>query len=144
MQNLRSKIVLDTNLWISFLISKDFSKLDEIIFSKKAVLIFSQELLDEFLEVVQRPKLRRYFLNEDLETLLETIDEYAEFVMVTSDVGACRDKKDNFLLSLCKDGRVDFLLTGDKDLLILNPFGQTKIISISSFIENDFQEILNK
>ena len=78
MQKLKSRIILDTNLWISFLISKDFSKLDEIIFSKKSILIFSQELLEEFLEVVKRPKFRRYFAQTDIEELLETIDEYGE------------------------------------------------------------------
>jgi putative PIN family toxin of toxin-antitoxin system len=42
------RIIIDTNLWISFLITKDYSKLDEVIFSKQGILVFSQELLDEF------------------------------------------------------------------------------------------------
>ncbi|RDC56134.1 putative toxin-antitoxin system toxin component, PIN family [Pedobacter chinensis] len=108
MQNQRNRIIIDTNLWISFLITQDFSKLDKIIFSKKTILIFSQELLDEFLEVVKRPKLRQYFIQEDLEELLETIDEYAEFVEVKTRINICRDEKDNFLLSLSVDGNVDF------------------------------------
>ncbi|RZL31255.1 MAG: putative toxin-antitoxin system toxin component, PIN family [Pedobacter sp.] len=144
MRNQSSRIVLDTNLWISFLISKDFSKLDEILFSKKAVLVFSQELLDEFLEVVSRPKIRKYFRQDDLENLLETIDEYAEFIVVEKIIDTCRDKKDNFLLGLCVDGKVDFLLTGDKDLLILNPFEKTTITTLSNFIDKDFQKILNR
>ena len=57
MQNKVSRIIIDTNLWISFLITKDFTKLDEIIFSRHGILIFSQELLDEFLEVAKRPNL---------------------------------------------------------------------------------------
>ncbi|TCD07558.1 putative toxin-antitoxin system toxin component, PIN family [Pedobacter frigidisoli] len=144
MQNRRSRIIIDTNLWISFLITKDFSKLDKIIFSKKAILIFSQELLDEFLQVVQRPKLKRYFLQTDLEDILEAIGEYAEFVEVTTATKICRDEKDNFLLSLSEYGNVDFLLTGDKDLLILNPYGKTTITTISTFMANDFHKILAK
>ncbi|MFD2286110.1 putative toxin-antitoxin system toxin component, PIN family [Pedobacter petrophilus] len=144
MQNQKSRIIIDTNLWISFLITKDFSKLDEIIFSKKAVLIFSKELLNEFLEVVKRPKLRRYFQIQDLEELLETIDEYAEFVKVKTEINLCRDEKDNFLLSLAVDGHVDFLLTGDKDLLILNYIEKTKITMISRFMEEDFIQIVEK
>jgi predicted nucleic acid-binding protein len=35
MQNKPGRVILDTNLWISFLITKDYSKLDEIIFSKQ-------------------------------------------------------------------------------------------------------------
>ncbi len=56
MPNKVSRIIIDTNLWISFLITKDFSKLDELIFAKQAILVFSEELLDEFLEVAKRPK----------------------------------------------------------------------------------------
>lgn len=143
MQNQRSRIILDTNLWISFLITNDFSKLDQIIFSKKSILVFSQELLDEFLEVAKRPKLRRYFNQTDLEDLLETIDEYGEFIKVNTILNVCRDEKDNFLLSLCVDGNADFLITGDKDLLILNEIGQTRITTISAFMNDNFENILN-
>jgi len=144
MQTQKSKIIIDTNLWVSFLITKDFSELDDIIFSKKAVLIFSSELLNEFLEVTNRPKLRKYFVKENLEALLETIEEYAEFVEVKSSTSYCRDEKDNFLISLSVDSDADFLLTGDQDLLILNPHGKTKIMTISSFMNEEFQVILNK
>ncbi len=131
-----SRIIIDTNLWISFLITKDYSKLDEILFSKQSILIFSQELLDEFLEVAQRPKFRRFFSNSEIEGLLETIDEFAEFVAVYSKIEVCRDEKDNFLLSLSIDGGADFLLTGDNDLLTLAKFGETTIITISEFLQN--------
>nr|WP_315418108.1 putative toxin-antitoxin system toxin component, PIN family [uncultured Pedobacter sp.] len=141
MQNLKSRIILDTNLWISFLISKDFSRLDEIIFSKKSILIFSQELLEEFLEVVKRPKFRRYFAQTDIEELLETIDEYGEFIVVKSRIEICRDAKDNFLLSLAVDGKADLLLTGDQDLLMIEKIGNTNIKTISSFFEDEVNKI---
>jgi len=141
MRNLKSRIILDTNLWISFLISKDFSKLDEIIFSKKSILIFSQELLEEFLEVAKRPKFRRYFAQTDIEELLETIDEYGEFIVVKSKIEICRDAKDNFLLSLAVDGKADFLLTGDQDLLMIEKIGKTNIKTISSFFEDEVNKV---
>lgn len=128
------RIIIDTNLWISFLITKDYSKLDEILFEKKAILIFSQELLDEFLEVAKRPKFRRFFPTGDIETLLETIEEYAIFVEVKSVVDICRDPKDNFLLALAKDGKANILLSGDNDLLTLGKFGKTNILTISDFL----------
>ncbi len=134
MPNNVRRIVIDTNLWISFLITKDLDKLDELIFSRKAVLVFSQELLCEFLEVARRPKFRRFFPISDIEQILETIDEFADFVNVQSKVEVCRDPKDNFLLSLSIEGNVDFLLTGDKDLLDLIKFGKTSIITISDFL----------
>ena len=129
------RIIIDTNLWISFLITKDFTKLDEIIFSRQAFLVFSQELLDEFLEVAKRPKFRRFFSASDIEEILETIDEYADFVKVKTKIEVCRDPKDNFILSLSVDGNVNFLLTGDIDLLDLNKFGETTIITISDFLK---------
>ena len=136
MQNKVSRIIIDTNLWISFLITKDFTKLDEIIFSRHGILVFSQELLDEFLEVAKRPKFRRFFSAADIEEILETIDEYAEFVNVQTQIEVCRDPKDNFLLSLSVDGNAEFLLTGDKDLLDLVKFGETSIITISDFLQD--------
>jgi putative PIN family toxin of toxin-antitoxin system len=135
MKNKVSRIIIDTNLWISFLITKNFTKLDEIIFSKKCVLVFSKELLEEFLTVAKRPKFRRFFSSSDIEEILETIQEYAEFIEVTSKIEVCKDPKDNFLLSLSMDGSADFLLTGDNDLLMLTKFRKTAIITISDFLD---------
>ena len=125
------KIIIDTNLWISFLISKDFTKLDRLIFDKNCVLVFSKELLNEFLGVVKRPKFRRFFSQEDIEDILETIQEYAEYFEVVSEVTICRDVKDNFLLSLAKDSESDFLITGDKDLFDLQTFEKTNATAIA-------------
>lgn len=130
-----SRIVIDTNLWISFLITKNYTRLDEIIFTKKCILVFSQELLEEFIAVAKRPKFRRFFSASDIEEILETIQEYAEFVSVTSKTEVCKDPKDNFLLSLSLDGNADILLTGDNDLLILKKFRKTKILTISDFLD---------
>ncbi len=84
MPNKHDRIILDTNLWISFLITKDYSKLDKILFSGNCILLFSQELVDKFITVANRPKLRKYFSLPHIEGILETIDEYAEFVIVKS------------------------------------------------------------
>src|SRR5690625_3552900 len=116
MAKIKAKLIIDTNLWISFLISNNYTQLDNILFTKKAKLIFSQELLEEFLDVVKRPKFRRFFSLEDTEELLEIIQNYSELIDVKSEVKICRDEKDNFLLSLAKDSKADYLITGDKDL----------------------------
>ena len=55
------RIIIDTNLWISFLINKDFKKLDDKIKKGKVRLIFSVELIDEFLTVADRSKFRKFF-----------------------------------------------------------------------------------
>ena len=129
------RIILDTNLWISFLITKDISKLDNRIFTGETILIFSQELLHEFITVVSRPKFRKYFSQEDTIEILDIIDQQAEFVEVTSDIKKCRDEKDNFLLSLAVDGNADFLITGDQDLLELKEIEKTQIITVNQYLK---------
>ena len=127
-------LVVDTNLWISFLISKTYSQLDKVLKSGSARLLFSTELLDEFVNVAKRPKFKRIFSSEEIEVLLSNIYKYADFIEVTSAVHICRDYKDNFLLSLCKDGNADYLLTGDDDLLTIKQFDNTRIITLSKFL----------
>ena len=129
------RLIIDTNLWISFLIKKDFKKLDDKIKSGKVKLIFSVELLDEFLTVAARPKLRRFFDATDLEQLISLFDVYGEIVSVNSKTAICRDPKDNFLLALSKDSNADFLLTGDDDLLELRHFGTTRIMKIADYLK---------
>ncbi|MGB3849642.1 MAG: putative toxin-antitoxin system toxin component, PIN family, partial [Tunicatimonas sp.] len=52
---------------------------------------------------------------------------------VTAAAGECRDAKDNFLLSLAKDGKADYLVTGDGDLLDIEIFGNTQIMTYHQF-----------
>lgn len=129
------KIILDTNLWISFLISKKFNQIDKQIENKGIQLIFSKELLEEFIDVISRPKLKKYFLKKDIEKIFEYFDQFGELVIVKSDIKICRDIKDNFLLNLSVDSKADYLITGDKDLLILEKIKNTKILTFSEFIE---------
>jgi probable toxin-antitoxin system toxin component, PIN family len=129
------KVIIDTNLWIRFLISQDYSVIDTLLFEKKIRLVFSKELLNEFIEVAQRAKFRRFFSLEDLSDIIETIEEVAEFVEVTTeDIALCRDEKDNFLLCLASDASADYLITEDNDLLVLNPFEKTEIMTMKDFL----------
>ena len=129
------RVIFDTNIWISFLISKSMNDIDKLIFSERIVLLFSDELMTEFIDVTSREKLKPYFTKEDIASLIDLIEEYGEIVKVKSRVDICRDKEDNFLLSLAKDGKADYLITGDKDLLVNEKFEKTKIVSLTSFRE---------
>ncbi len=129
-----SKIIIDTNLWVSFLLTKEYSKLDSLFADEHVRLLFSQELLNEFVEVSQRPKFKKYFSPEDLDELLVQIGNRAEFVEVKDNLAICRDPKDNFLLALAQTSMATHLITGDKDLLSLKSFGSTKILTIAAFL----------
>lgn len=50
----KDRIIIDTNLWISFLLSQKVSDLDKLFLNQTITLLFSQELLDEFIEVTKR------------------------------------------------------------------------------------------
>ena len=134
MKKKKYKVIIDTNLWISFLLTKDLSKLDKIINNKTIILIFNQELLDEFLTVTQRDKFKKYFDLQDVEDLLIKIKNRSIFINKNSVVNICRDPKDNFLLSLASDSLATHLITGDKDLLILENYNKTKILTITEFL----------
>ena len=130
-----NKIILDTNLWISFLISKKFNQIDKLIENKKITLVFSDELIEEFVDVVRLPKFEKYFSKSDVEKLLDCFDQYGVLIKVKSAVKICRDEKDNFLLNLSIDSKADYLITGDNDLLVLKQIEKTKIITFTDFMQ---------
>ena len=129
------RLVIDTNLWISFLLNKRLSALDRLFYNSQIELLFSDELITEFIDVAHRPKFRKYFSKKDLEELILRIRMHAQFVNVTTKVNICRDHKDNFLLSLAKDGKASHLITGDADLLVLKSFERIKILTFSEYIK---------
>lgn len=129
------KVILDTNLWISFLISKKFGQIDKLVKEQKITLAFSNESIEEFIEVVNRPKFKQYFTKKDIDDLLDSFDQFGELIPVESDIQLCRDKKDNFLLSLAVDSKADYLITGDKDLLVLEKIKNTVITTFADFIK---------
>jgi putative PIN family toxin of toxin-antitoxin system len=136
----KNKIIIDTNLWISWLISDKYIKLDYIIKNEKIELLYSKELIEEYLEVICRPKIQKYFKKNIIEmesVIVEIFDKYATEINIKSKVNICRDKKDNFLLSLAIDGKADYLITGDKDLLELEKFKNTNIVTLSDFINTN-------
>jgi len=134
-KNKSLKLIIDTNLWVSFIISNKQNLLDSVFYSEEVRLLFSKELIDEILQTITKPKLKKYFVTNALEEMISTFDPFIDFIKVKSTFSVCRDIKDNFLLALANDGQADYLLTGDKDLLELKKFGKTKICTIAHFIE---------
>ncbi|RAV30098.1 putative toxin-antitoxin system toxin component, PIN family [Sinomicrobium soli] len=128
------KVILDTNLWISFLISKKLNALDSLLNEGKIVLVFSDELIEEFVKVITRPKFRKYFSTNDVKRILDCFDQFGKLIKVKSDVRICRDEKDNFLLNLAIDSKAHYLITGDGDLLVLNQIKNTRILTFADFM----------
>ncbi|GHT23663.1 twitching motility protein PilT [Bacteroidia bacterium] len=131
--NKKIRVILDTNLWISLLITPN-SIVDDVLSIEGVQFIFSQDLLSELHDVTIRPKFRKYFSIDKMEELLKKIRKYTKIVRIKTVVTQCRDPKDNFLLELAIDGKAHFLLTGDSDLLDIKEFGKTSIIKVKDFL----------
>ena len=129
------KAILDTNLWISFLISKKMEKIDNLIIDGKIKLMFSKESIEEFITVAKRPKFKKHFNDNDINNLLRLFDNYGKLIDVSVEITDCRDFKDNFLLSLAVESKSDYLVTGDTDLLIIKKIKKTKILNWTDFIK---------
>ncbi len=127
------KAVIDTNIWISFLIGKLLAGLDDYILDGLFEVIISDEQLAEITTLLRRPKFRKHFTTDDIEEFLSLLYKSAQVVAVHHTIKDCRDKKDNFLLETAIRGKADYIVTGDKDLLILNPYRGKEIIGFREF-----------
>jgi len=122
------KVVIDTNIWISYLLGSLLQGMDEKILSKEIKVVVSNETLKEMSEVSSRPKFKNIFTAKRIKELFSLLDSYAIVVSPSQKVNVCRDGKDNFLLEVALEGEADYLVTGDEDLLVLDPFHNTKIV----------------
>jgi putative PIN family toxin of toxin-antitoxin system len=127
------KVVIDTNIWISYLIGTLLQDIDEKILSKEIRIVVSDEMLKELSEVSRRPKFKNIFTVKRIKELFSLLDNYATVVLPSRKVNVCRDVKDNFLLEIALEGKADYLVTGDEDLLMLDLFHNTKIINPKNF-----------
>ena len=67
------RIIIDTNLWISFLIGRKLSRLLELFSYPEFQLVISTELIEEICDVFSRPKLAKYYSSENINMLLKNI-----------------------------------------------------------------------
>jgi uncharacterized protein len=81
------RIIVDTNIWINFLINNDFQGLDELILDGSVTIVCSLELSKEFHDVVNRPKFKRYFRQKEVSKLSELIDSFGEMAVVREQSG---------------------------------------------------------
>lgn len=131
------RAVVDVNVLISFLIGRRLGGFVAALRHSDFVLLVSPQLLAELLDVAARPRFRRHFPVEFAHQLILALAEAGESVEVRSigQTTLSRDPKDDYLLLMAKNGKADVLVTGDKDLLDLERFGRTRIMSARDFTE---------
>lgn len=130
------KIIIDTNLWISFMLGRKITTMRTLLTSPTLEIYVCRELLDEFHDVASREKIQKYIRSEDLEDTLKLIHLYGKYVVIrTQSKSDIRDKKDLYLLSLADTIKANYIVTGDKDLLVLEKHNRTKIVTITEFMK---------
>ena len=129
------KIVVDTNIFISaFLGSKKARFLLKDIINDEYILIMSSEQLLEIKEVLNRPKFKKYISKAEIDELIELISLKATMPAIYDKITDCRDEKDNMILEEAVYGNANYIITGDDDLLILNPYRWIKIVMLRDFL----------
>ncbi len=127
------KVIFNTNVWISFLIGKRLSFIKKYIASGQITIVVTKRLLMEIKEVTARDKLKKYFPAANVTELIELLETIAENVEIVPTHFINRHPKDNFLLDLIDFSKADYLVTGDKDLLVHNPFITATILTPVDF-----------
>ena len=131
------KVVIDTNIFVSALLgSKNSCHILDAFLDGKFDLVISEELLHELADVTTRPKFSGLILQKESESLLELLEDDAERVSSKEKLRICRDPKDNTILECAIAGKVDVVVSGDKDLLALHPFKGISIFSPFQFLKN--------
>jgi putative PIN family toxin of toxin-antitoxin system len=131
---MNSRFVLDNNILVSALLVKNsapfwvIKKVEEM-----GVILYSEVTLLELNQVLNRKKFVKYFTVEEKQEFIVKLIESAELVMITESIDICRDPKDNKFLELAVSGEADFIISGDRDLLVLNPFRNIEIITANDF-----------
>ena len=133
------RVVVDTNILVRALIEPQGTVGPVLVRLRLGhyTLLYAQSLLEELVDVFGRPRLGdKYGLSdEDIKTTLGLILLRGEEVVPQRCVRVCRDLKDDKFLEVALDGRADVLVSGDEDLLILDPFEGLPIRPPRAFLE---------
>lgn len=136
----KPRLVVDTNIIISGLLTTSTppSQILNAIYNNKVILIVSDEIVTEYLRVLEYPHIRKYkkITDETIRDLACFFIENTERVEVFSNIKKSKDPDDNKFLSLAVDGQADFIVTGDKaDLVSLNEVEHIPILTARLLVE---------
>jgi len=129
------RLVVDTNIFISAALKQGSSPYIALYgASQRCVLLKSVVTEAQFFEVIARPSLTP-LITQDARDWLTQLMRSAELVSITERIAVCRDPTDDKFLELAVNGRADLILTGDNDLLVLNPFRGIPIVAPGTFVQ---------
>ena len=129
------RVVLDTNVLVSALIKagKPRDLFNKLIKHKQ--LILSKAILEEFLEVMEDPKVAKYTNEQDVKVFLNTLGNAARIVQMKSRFKAIKeDPDDDIIVRTAYDGKADYIVSGDRHLLALKELKGIKIVTIDEML----------
>ena len=131
-------VVVDMNVLISATIKPNSPLAQILVYIKdgRFDFLYFPEFFQEYTEVCSRPHLwEKYNLDRDeLDATIQIMANRGILVHIVTKVDVCRDPDDNIILSLALDGKADYIVSGDKDLLDISPFQDIPIIKPAEFL----------
>jgi putative PIN family toxin of toxin-antitoxin system len=132
---MRQRVVIDTNVYVSRLIREQSIPGQAVGRAwREAVTLTSTAILEELRTVLRRPKFARYIQPEKIEPYIEMVGEFGLVLVNSPTIRACRDPRDDKFLEVAVHGRADVIVTGDLDLLALDPFRGVAILTPGEYI----------
>jgi uncharacterized protein len=129
------RVVLGTNVLVSMAIrSTKLQRLRNAWETGRFTALVMTYLLSEVEDVLTRPKLSRYFDQEDIGAFIELVTTLGAAVTLKQPHPEFRDPRDRFLLAMLRDGEADVVVTGDIRLLELKTFEDKPIINPTTFM----------
>ncbi len=130
-----NNVILDTNVIISALLKKGSVPHQVLTLClEKAQISFSIQTFTELIAKVTLPKFNRYASVEYRQETLEILERRGRFFYPHARVSDCRDEDDNRFLELALAAGAKYLVTGDKDLLDLDPYQGIRILTPATFL----------
>lgn len=128
--------VFDTNVIISALLFNDSIPGRAFIRAlNHGRILVSGALVGELSRVLGRDRFDRYITREERDEFLGSLIRESDLIEITETVQVCRDPKDDQVLELAVNGNATYIVTGDTDLLVLNPFRDVEIVTPAEFLK---------
>lgn len=131
------RLVVDTNVFVSRLLlprSLAAQAFDKALAEGR--LLMSEATLAELARVLARPKFDRYVDLRDRQSFIEYLAPLVEIVGILQQFTVCRDARDDMFLDVAINGRADAVITGDSDLLALDPFMGVRVLTPSAWLQD--------
>ena len=130
-----NRVVIDTNVFISALLNPlgTPKKVINIAVSQFTILQ-SEATYQELATRISKNKFDKYLEKDDRLDFLSSLRNRSLFVDISHETRVCSDLDDNKFLELAVSGMAQYIITGDKELLILNTYQGIPIITPAEFV----------